>query len=127
MELNLIQYAGQYGLREPLTRPTQTPATRCAWIEESVADFEKLSLREQLEFHRQKESCNDCHRTLDPWGIALEEYSAEGLKEKTTVHKSQSPLILSCQEIILDGVKNCKILFFRTVRTSLLTPSVRKS
>ena len=68
--------------------PPKPPPPDVPGIEESVADFEKLSLREQLEFHRQKESCNDCHRTLDPWGIALEEYSAIGLKrEKTTVHK----------------------------------------
>ena len=68
--------------------PPKPPPPDVPGIEESVADFEKLSLREQLEFHRQKESCNDCHRTLDPWGIALEEYSAVGLKrEKTTVHK----------------------------------------
>ena len=68
--------------------PPKPPPPDVPGIEESVADFEKLSLREQLEFHRKKESCNDCHRTLDPWGIALEEYSAVGLKrEKTTVHK----------------------------------------
>jgi hypothetical protein len=68
--------------------PPKPPPPDVPGIEESVTDFEKLSLREQLEFHRKKESCNDCHRTLDPWGIALEEYSAVGLKrEKTTVHK----------------------------------------
>ena len=68
--------------------PPKPPPPDVPGIEENVADFEKLSLREQLEFHRQKESCNDCHRTLDPWGIALEGYSAVGLKrEKTTVHK----------------------------------------
>ncbi len=68
--------------------PPKPPPPDVPGIEESVKDFEKLSLREQLEFHRKKESCNDCHRTLDPWGIALEEYSAVGLKRgKTTVHK----------------------------------------
>ena len=68
--------------------PPKPPPPDVPGIEESVKDFEKLSLREQLEFHRKKESCNDCHRTLDPWGIALEEYSAVGLKrEETTVHK----------------------------------------
>ena len=76
-------------LRERLLHdPPKPPPPDVPGIEESVADFEKLTLREQLEFHRQKESCNDCHRTLDPWGIALEEYSAVGLKrDKTTVHK----------------------------------------
>ena len=87
--------------------PTKPPPPDVPGIEESVADFEKLSLREQLEFHRQKESCNDCHRTLDPWGIALEEYSAVGLKrEKTTVHKKPitSDTILPGNHPV-DGVK----------------------
>ena len=75
-------------LERLLHDPPKPPPPDVPGIEESVTDFEKLSLREQLEFHRKKESCNDCHRTLDPWGIALEEYSAVGLKrEKTTVHK----------------------------------------
>ena len=50
---------------------------------------------------------NDCHRTLDPWGIALEEYSAVGLKrEKTTVHKKPitSDTILPGNHPV-DGVK----------------------
>ena len=31
-----------------------------------------------LEKHRQKESCNDCHSRLDPWGIPFERYNATG-------------------------------------------------
>ena len=90
--------------------PPKPPPPDVPGIEESVADFEKLSLREQLEFHRKKESCNDCHRTLDPWGIALEEYSAIGLKrEKTTVHKKPitSDTILPGNHPV-DGVEELK-------------------
>ena len=29
-----------------------------------------------------KEACADCHRGIDPWGIALEEYGAIGLRRK---------------------------------------------
>ena len=80
---------GSLGSRTAPARPTQSHRHRmCPESKKAWQDFEKLSLREQFEFHRKKESCNDCHRTLDPWGIALEEYSAVGLKrEKTTVHK----------------------------------------
>ena len=90
--------------------PPKPPPPDVPGIEESVADFEKLSLREQLEFHRKKESCNDCHRTLDPWGIALEEYSAVGLRrEKTTVHKKPitSDTILPGNHPV-NGVKELK-------------------
>jgi mono/diheme cytochrome c family protein len=41
--------------------------------------FVKLSIREQLQLHRQDPACSDCHRSIDPWGIALEHYDAVGL------------------------------------------------
>lgn len=40
--------------------------------------FETLTLRKQLEVHRQKESCNSCHKNIDPWGIPLENFDAVG-------------------------------------------------
>jgi hypothetical protein len=55
-----------------------------------VPNFEKLSIREQLAIHRKKEACADCHRGIDPWGIALEEYDAIGLfREKTARRKKR--------------------------------------
>ena len=38
-----------------------------------------LPVREQLKLHRKDSACNDCHRGIDPWGIALENYGADGL------------------------------------------------
>lgn len=37
-----------------------------------------LSIKDLLAQHRTKESCNDCHSRLDPWGIPFEEYNAIG-------------------------------------------------
>jgi hypothetical protein len=37
-----------------------------------------LSIKDLLRKHRQKESCNDCHVRLDPWGIPFERYNATG-------------------------------------------------
>ena len=36
-------------------------------------------MREKLAAHRHDPSCSSCHRDLDPWGIALENYDAVGL------------------------------------------------
>jgi hypothetical protein len=36
------------------------------------------TLRQQLEKHRSIESCNSCHRTIDPPGFALENYDVMG-------------------------------------------------
>ena len=35
-----------------------------------------LTIKDLLAKHRQKESCNDCHARLDPWGIPFEHYNA---------------------------------------------------
>lgn len=37
-----------------------------------------LTIKDLLAQHRQKESCNDCHARLDPWGIPFEQYNAIG-------------------------------------------------
>ena len=37
-----------------------------------------LTIKGLLAKHRQKESCNDCHARLDPWGIPFEHYNAIG-------------------------------------------------
>ena len=37
-----------------------------------------LTLKRQLEVHRTKPACNNCHRGIDPWGIAFENFDAVG-------------------------------------------------
>ena len=37
-----------------------------------------LTIKDLLALHRKKESCNDCHFRLDPWGIPFEHYNAIG-------------------------------------------------
>jgi hypothetical protein len=37
-----------------------------------------LTLREQIEGHRNKSACINCHRKIDPWGLAFENFDASG-------------------------------------------------
>lgn len=37
-----------------------------------------LTLREQIEGHRDKSACIGCHKKIDPWGLALENFDATG-------------------------------------------------
>lgn len=48
-------------------------------LDEADPSFLKLSIREQLKIHRNTEACASCHRNIDPWGIALENFDAVGL------------------------------------------------
>jgi hypothetical protein len=78
-------------IRERLLHdPPNPPPPDVPSVEKSVPNFEKLSIREQLIVHRKKEACADCHRGIDPWGIALEGYDAIGLfREKTARQKKR--------------------------------------
>ncbi len=52
-------------------------------------DFARRSVREQLEIHRKDPACNDCHRGIDPWGVALEEFGSDGLFREQILRKEK--------------------------------------
>ena len=47
-----------------------------------------LPLRRQLERHSDNAACAHCHRGIDPWGLALEEYDAVGLKRERILRRN---------------------------------------
>lgn len=58
---------------------SEPPADVPALVDSVGEKAEKaLTIKDLLEQHRQKESCNDCHVRLDPWGIPFERYNAIG-------------------------------------------------
>jgi hypothetical protein len=61
-----------------LNDPPAPPPPDVPSLEESTPNFHELPVRQQLEVHRQKPACASCHRNLDAWGIALENYDATG-------------------------------------------------
>lgn len=48
-------------------------------IDRENPELMKLTMKEQLEIHRDSDSCRDCHKKIDPWGVAFEGYDAVGL------------------------------------------------
>ena len=63
----------------PLPPPPDVPT-----LEDGDPKFRERSIAEQLAIHRKKTACNNCHHSLDPWGIALENFDALGLYRDTT-------------------------------------------
>jgi len=59
-------------------RPPEPPPN-VPELDPDTPGFEKLTLKEQLFLHRNKVSCMDCHRKIDPYGIVFENYNAVGL------------------------------------------------
>ena len=67
--------------------PPAPPPPNAPSLEEADPKFHELSIREQLEVHRTADGCQKCHRDIDPWGIALENYDAIGLWRDEIVTK----------------------------------------
>lgn len=89
---------GMAGLLTLLADGTRTlPVRRAAWVVTNLFNDpppppppnagevqpntagEKLTVRERLQRHRDEPTCASCHRTLDPYGLALENYDAIGM------------------------------------------------
>jgi len=61
-----------------LGNPPPPPPPNVPELDPDTPGFEALTLKEQLELHRNKASCVDCHQKIDPYGIVFEEYDAVG-------------------------------------------------
>ncbi|MEQ8765102.1 MAG: DUF1592 domain-containing protein [Planctomycetota bacterium] len=64
-----------------LGKPPLPPPPNVPDLDPDAPGFDKLTLKEQIERHRDNPSCRDCHASFDPYGIALETYDAVGLKQ----------------------------------------------
>jgi hypothetical protein len=66
-------------IRERLLHdPPAPPPPNVPSLDSTDPDFASLPIRQQLEQHRADPACADCHRGIDPWGIALENFDAVG-------------------------------------------------
>lgn len=60
-----------------LGTPLSPPPDSVKAIEPEVVEG-GVSLREQVELHKESQTCNACHKSIDPYGFALENYDATG-------------------------------------------------
>ena len=62
-----------------LDDPPAPPPPNVPALNKENPDFASLSIQEQMEIHREDPACADCHRGIDPWGLAMEQFDAVGL------------------------------------------------
>ncbi len=67
---------GVWVLENLLDSPPSPPPPDVPAIEPDVRGA--TTVREQLAKHRQVETCNQCHRRIDPWGFGLENFDPIG-------------------------------------------------
>ena len=68
---------GKYVLDVLFNDPPHPPPPNAGEVEPNVRG-ENLTVRQRLDQHRTIESCANCHRTIDPYGLALENFNAIG-------------------------------------------------
>lgn len=70
-----------------LDDPPPPPPPNVPTLDSTDPNFASLSVRDQLAEHRKQVSCNECHRHIDPWGISLENFGADGLWREEILRK----------------------------------------
>jgi mono/diheme cytochrome c family protein len=70
--------------------PRDPPPAVPALIELEVPDAHKLSIQDRLAAHRTG-ICYDCHKDIDPWGVAMEEFDATGKPRKRILKIIEDP------------------------------------
>ena len=103
------------------------PVKRAVWVKEKILGdappppppnvpdldptapgFQDLTLKEQLEKHRDSASCRDCHAGIDPYGIAFERYGASGLLEDERKGRPVDTTTVLPDGTAIDGVAALK-------------------
>lgn len=69
---------GVWLLKKLLDDPPPAPPPNVPDLDQEDPKLSGLPLKKQLEVHRNNQACANCHRKIDPWGIAFEDYSAVG-------------------------------------------------
>jgi cytochrome c553 len=69
---------GVWLLERLLDNPPPPPPAAVPVIDLADPAIAKMTLKQQLENHRNAAACMSCHVKIDPWGIALENYDAVG-------------------------------------------------
>ena len=85
-------------------------------LDPETPGFEKLTLKEQLFLHRNKVSCMECHKKIDPFGVIFENYDATGRYQLTMKGKSIDSKSILPDGNEVDGIQDMKdyILKFKT-------------
>ncbi len=74
--------------RRLIDDPPAPPPPNVPELATDNPNFAKLSIRKQLEIHLEDPACASCHRDIDPWGIALENFDAIG-RWRTQIRRAE--------------------------------------
>lgn len=91
-----------------LGTPPPPPPPNVPELDPDTPGFEKLTLKQQLETHRNKESCRDCHAMIDPYGIAFENFDAAGIYQTQNKDKPVDSVSILPDGVEVNGIDDLK-------------------
>jgi mono/diheme cytochrome c family protein len=69
---------GVWMLERILDDPPPPPPPNVPEVDLTDPEILKMTLKERIADHRNESACRSCHSRIDPWGIAFENYDAQG-------------------------------------------------
>ena len=102
-------------------------------LDKENPDLNKLTLKEQIELHREEAACARCHKNIDPWGIAFEHYDATGRwrnPDKPTKKRGQTVIYDATAELpdghTIKGMDGLKAYLIKNRSTDLAIALARR-
>jgi hypothetical protein len=80
--------------------PPPPPPPNVPELDPDTPGFDKLTLKQKLEMHRDKDSCRNCHQKIDPFGVVFENYDAVGYFRPTRRNK-----LIDVASVLPDGTE----------------------
>lgn len=99
---------GVWLLESILNDPPPPPPPAVPEIDLADPEIAKMTLKEQIEDHRNHPACMSCHAKIDPWGIAFENYDAQGRWRNQVKGKPVDSTSLLFNKQRLDGMDGLK-------------------
>ena len=126
---------GMWLLRNLLDDLPPPPPPNVPELDREDPKVRGLSITEALAVHRENTACAGCHRRIDPWGLAFEEYDAVGnwqrdgigaeLRRRRTKHPVQAEAELP-SGVTVNGMKELQAELLRTKKDDFRRALLRK-
>ena len=92
-----------------LDDPPAPPPPNVPDLNKKNGDVANLSLRDQLIQHRENAACANCHKDIDPWGLAMEDFDGVGLFRESVkrrgTKKSKQTFPVNAATVLPSGVE----------------------
>src|SRR4029077_11259154 len=73
---------GMWLLKNLLDETPPPPPPTVPELNRNDPKVRELTIPQAIALHRESSACAGCHRKIDPWGLAFEEYDAIGLWQR---------------------------------------------